>query len=198
MNLESLIDDSITDKNSLHSYLPVYEYKLAPRRESVKRVLEIGVQRGGSMKLWAEYFPNAEIWGMDVQEGIPSCCVGNPRIKILQANAYDVNVVNEFTKHTIQFDVIIDDGPHTLESMVFFTKYYTQLLAPGGVMICEDIPSHDWIEAIHACTPAKFKKYAEWYDLRSIKQRYDDILYVIDHKVEALPSNLAGLRMEIN
>ena len=198
MSLESLVDNSRTDKNTLHSYLPVYEHKLAPRRETAKKVLEIGIQRGGSLKLWADYFPNAEVYGLDIQNGVPDCCKGNPRIRVLQGNAYDIRAVKEFLNKGMYFDVIIDDGSHTLDAMVFFTKYYSQLLAPGGVLICEDIPTPDWLDAIHACTPSHFKKYAEAYDLRSVKGRHDDILYIVDHRVEKAAPGLAGARLTFN
>lgn len=191
MDLEDIIDHSKTDKNSLHSYLPLYEAKLKHRRDKVKRVLEIGVERGGSLLMWAKYFPNAEIWGFDVfpPEKIPDCVKGNPRIRVFHStNAYDIRLIKEMLLKGLYFDLIVDDGDHSLPSMIFAARYYSQLLAPGGVLCIEDIPDPDWKDAIAGCVPRHFKPYMECYDLRANKNRHDDIMFFIDHKFpEKLP-----------
>jgi cephalosporin hydroxylase len=177
--LKTLINNDTTDKESIHSYLPVYETILSPLRESAKRVLEIGIERGGSLKLWNDYFPNAEIMGFDIQEKVPDFLKNYPRIKTFKTNAYDTKLVSELIQKGYYFNVITDDGPHTLESMIFFAKYYSQLLAPGGVLIIEDIPSDTWIQAIYGCVPSHMKPYCKAYDLRQNKGRFDDILFII-------------------
>jgi len=185
MSLADLVDNTKTDKNTVHSYLPVYETKFAPRRENVKRVLEIGVLGGGSLLLWAKYFPNAEIWGLDILplEKLPDCVKNHPRIKLIHSvNAYDTKLVGQMIQKGLYFDVLIDDGPHTLESQIFFARYYSQLLAPHGVLCIEDIPNPDWKDAIAGCVPQHFKQYMECYDLRNEKGRFDDIMFFIDHK----------------
>jgi hypothetical protein len=193
MELRKHIDNDKTDKDTIHSYLEMYEWKMTPRKNA-KRVLEIGVQRGGSLLLWEAFFPNAEIWGMDVFPEPPACLQGHDRIKVFpRVNAYDVNVVKQIQQLGITFDVIIDDGPHTLESMIFAAKYYTQLLAPGGLFVIEDIPSPDWVEAIAGVMPTKFRAFMEGYDLREQKGRWDDIMFMIDHKEEPkLPADVRG------
>jgi len=66
MNLEQLADHSRTDKNTVHSYLPLYQNLLISRKESAKNVLEIGIWNGGSIKLWNDFFPNATVYGLDI------------------------------------------------------------------------------------------------------------------------------------
>jgi hypothetical protein len=75
---------------------------------------------------------------------------------------------------------MIDDGPHSLESMVSFIKLYFPLLADDGIMIIEDIPEYHWINTLTNAVPETSKKYIEVYDRRQIKGRYDDILFVIN------------------
>src|SRR5580704_12849542 len=59
-----------TDKSSLyHDYLPLYESFLAPIRYTPVRVLEIGVGGGASLRMWADYFEDPTIIGLDVDEG---------------------------------------------------------------------------------------------------------------------------------
>ena len=98
MNLEQLADNSRTDKNTVHSYLPLYHNLLISKKESAKNVLEIGIWNGGSIKLWHDFFPNATVYGLDilspdkVWDGIKN----NDRIKLLTSvNAYDPLFINQ-------------------------------------------------------------------------------------------------------
>ena len=61
-----LVDNERTDKNTLHSYLDLYENLFADKKESAKHILEIGIANGGSIKLWKDYFTNATIHGIDI------------------------------------------------------------------------------------------------------------------------------------
>lgn len=69
MSLTSL-DNKYTDKNTIHSYLPLYETLLQPIKETARAVLEVGVYKGGSIKLWHDYFKNASIYGCDISDNI--------------------------------------------------------------------------------------------------------------------------------
>ena len=71
MALVDLVNNNRTDKNTVHSYLPLYENLLSDKKESAKNILEIGIQGGGSIKLWHDYFPNAVIYGADIMQ--PEC-----------------------------------------------------------------------------------------------------------------------------
>lgn len=49
-------------------YLDVYEANFSGIRDSVKNILELGVQGGGSLKMWQDYFPNAHVFGVDIAD----------------------------------------------------------------------------------------------------------------------------------
>jgi len=66
----SLINNSTTDKNTCHSYIHIYEELMAAKRESRVNVLEIGVQAGGSIQLWRDYFTQADVWGLDIEDAL--------------------------------------------------------------------------------------------------------------------------------
>ena len=87
MNLEDLVDNSKTDKNTIHSYLPLYEQLLNKRKETALNVLEVGINLGGSIKLWHDYFTNATIFGLDIisidNDIICDEIKNNDRIKLL-------------------------------------------------------------------------------------------------------------------
>ena len=56
MSLESIVDNSRTDKNTIHSYLPLYQKLFGSKQETAKSILEIGIWNGGSIKLWHDFF----------------------------------------------------------------------------------------------------------------------------------------------
>ena len=188
--LSNIVDDSRTDKNTTHSYLPLYQTLLESKQYSAKNVLEIGIgdyqgiSNGGSIKLWHDFFVNADIYALDIQDisrvwdGIKD----NNRNKLVTStNAYDETFFNSFfTNKDLKFDVLLDDGPHTLESMLVFIKLYSQLMTDDGILIIEDVQSWHWIEFLKNQVPDNLKQYINVYDLRNIKGRYDDIVFTID------------------
>ena len=176
-----------SDKNTLHSYLDLYQQVLEKKQDSAKRVLEIGVQRGGSIKMWHDFFQNAEVHGLDIMghgEMWPDL-FNHPRIHLrTSVDAYKEEFVNrEFLDKNIRFDFILDDGPHTLISMMHFLRYYIRLLKDDGILIIEDIQDIDWIKQLVHEIPGNLLPCCKVYDLRGNKGRYDDIVLVIDKNV---------------
>jgi hypothetical protein len=56
MSLLELIDNSRSDKNTTHSYLELYQELLISKKTSALNILEVGIQGGGSIKLWKDFF----------------------------------------------------------------------------------------------------------------------------------------------
>lgn len=186
MSLQTLVDNSRTDKNTTHSYLPLYDVVLDRLRESAKNVLEIGVGQGGSILLWKQYFPNAHVYGLDIlpKGALRQDIFNDSRITMnVGIDAYDKSYFQEtFLDNKIQFDYMLDDGPHTLESMIQFIQLYSQLMTQNGILIIEDVQSIDWIPKLIENTPVHLKQYIQVYDLRPNKGRYDDIVFTIDKR----------------
>ena len=182
--LQILVDDTRTDKNTCHSYLTTYEKLLCKKKESAKNILEIGICKGGSIQLWHDYFTNANIYAMDIMHinDVYDKIKNNDRISLMTStNAYDEKVIKEnFIDNNIKFDMILDDGPHTFESMCFTAKHYSQLLTDDGILIIEDVQNMDWVTEIIISFPANVRDKIKIVDLRHIKNRYDDILIILD------------------
>uniref|UniRef100_A0A6C0LBT4 Methyltransferase n=1 Tax=viral metagenome TaxID=1070528 RepID=A0A6C0LBT4_9ZZZZ len=184
MSLEQLVDNLRTDKNTVHSYLPLYQTLLEGKKETAKNVLEVGIYHGGSIKLWSDFFTNATVYGLDIMnntlvwEGIQN----NDKIKLYTSyDAYDeITFKLNFLCKGIKFDFMLDDGPHSLDSMKKFIKLYSQIMTDDGILIIEDVQSFDWIEILKNEVPEHLQKYIKVYDLRSNKNRYDDIVFTID------------------
>lgn len=157
-----------SDKGTVHSYISeYYETALKPYRHTAEKVLEIGVLNGGSTRLWKKYFSKAAIVGIDMTKQGPE-----PGITYVCGDAYDINTLSLFEQ---EFDVIIDDGPHTLESQIDTILRWSLKLKPGGLLVIEDVQSTDNADVLlRYCR--LFKCYARIIDLRHIKGRYDDLL----------------------
>jgi hypothetical protein len=184
VTLVDLVDNGRTDKNTVHSYLPLYDSLFSRLRQKAVNVLEIGIQTGGSIKLWRDYFDNATVYAMDIipLSSVWPLLLDDPRIKIhASTDAYDINFFNEtFVKPNLKFDMLLDDGPHTLESMEFFISQFSSLLSDDGILVVEDVQSWDWLPHLEAVVPPELKQYIKIYDLRPNKGRYDDIVFTID------------------
>lgn len=180
-----------TDKNTSHSYFDIYEELLGPYKNKKGSILEIGVYRGGSLILWSEYFKNFEVCGLEIIDRVAE------KVK----NSLDFNRVNfslvddAYTQECVSllkerykegFDIIIDDGPHTIESQVKCIELYLNSLKPGGILIVEDIQLIDDISKLESQIPQSntFNYEFTTYDLRENKGRYDDILFVIKKELK--------------
>jgi|TARA_R110002110_G_C13405343_1_gene713116 8-demethyl-8-alpha-L-rhamnosyltetracenomycin-C 2'-O-methyltransferase len=170
-----------TDKNTRHSYLPLYDTLLNSIKDTANSVLEIGVNTGGSIKLWHDYFTKASIYGCDILDKIkiPELKTNDRVFLHLDENAYTKEYVQRKFKNK-KFDFILDDGVHRVESQMNFIELYSPLLSENGILIIEDIKSLEWLDELKNKTPKNLKKYIKTYDLRKNKKRYDDIVFTID------------------
>lgn len=143
------------DSDTCHEYTPVYWDLFNGRRDAVKNVLEIGVNAGSSLRVWEEFFPHAEIIGLDIR---PETMFQTPRIQTFLCNAasaQDVNILMDVLGD-IKFDLIIDDGSHEPGDQIAAIQNFTPLLASGGLMIIEDIHVDCHPEYVASFTPAGF------------------------------------------
>jgi 23S rRNA U2552 (ribose-2'-O)-methylase RlmE/FtsJ len=94
-------------------YLPIYESYLAPRVAdgAPLRLLEIGVQNGGSLEIWADFLPSgSKVTGIDIDPNCASLSISRD-IRILTADATNFSSIDELLGDET-FDVIVDDGSH--------------------------------------------------------------------------------------
>jgi 23S rRNA U2552 (ribose-2'-O)-methylase RlmE/FtsJ len=104
-------------------------------RDGVLNILEIGIQRGGSLLAWKDYFKNAEIYGVDIVDVvIPE--YRKDFINYIFSDVKDPKVKEELKD--IKFDIIIDDGSHQINDIIFVVKTYVEQLKVNGYLIVED------------------------------------------------------------
>jgi len=127
-----------TDKcPSGHNYVELYETFFRPRREQTERVLEIGVFEGASVRMWEAYFPNAKIFGIDIAD---SSMYDTERITTFVADQSSREQLGAFLEaHGADFDIILDDGGHSMEQQQVSFGFLFPSVKPGGLYIIEDI-----------------------------------------------------------
>ena len=148
------------------------------------RLLEIGIYKGASLALWSKYFTKGEIIGIDITDQRVEKYCNLDRVSCAIADAYNPTIAKIICGHDDgsriedgSFDIIIDDGPHTVDTLQKCIEYYLSSLKKGGVMVLEDVQDTSWFPLLIEKVPEDFEY--ECIDLRKVNQRYDDLLFVL-------------------
>jgi len=205
-NIDWSVGSDLTDKFSNttgdpstgHTYISLYE-KYLP---TSKRILEIGTCRGGFILFCKNQLNDIFYVGADNGE-----CVSKDINETNHWTSFDENgksIVKNYMHnkladdffvgdaysdefftwldergYTNSFDLVIDDGPHTIESQVWMIQKSAKLLSENGVYICEDIQEGlGGAEFIVSASPYGKEKTHIWDGLSS--GRVDDLCVVID------------------
>ena len=133
----------LSDKWSI--YLTEYDRLFQPYRRLPVRLLEIGIQNGGSLEIWSKYFPKAEkIIGCDINPDCAQLTYTDPRISVIVGDANSDEAQTAVLSHSASFDLIIDDGSHLSSDIVkSFARYFPRL-ADGGIFVAEDLHCSYW------------------------------------------------------
>ena len=162
------------DKGTAHSYIEHFYSKIFDSvRFNHLKFLEIGVSTGLSLEMWGEYFENSEITGIDINylEYKPK----NSRIKLFVGDSTKPDSTKQIAS---EFDIIIDDGSHLLQSQLRTFFIFFPLLKQGGLYIIEDIRNIDMYRSIFL----NLYPDTEIYDFRQFKNRHDDVTALIYKK----------------
>jgi tetratricopeptide (TPR) repeat protein len=136
-----------TDKSSLnHDFLRHYERILAPFRYEPITLLEIGIFHGASLRMWSDYLEKALIVGVDIQ---PECAEhAGDRREVEIGSQADKDFLDDIGRRR-QPNVIIDDGSHQADHVIFTFRHLFPHLRPGGIYIVEDMHFHAGPGAAH-------------------------------------------------
>jgi hypothetical protein len=136
-----------TDKvDNLHtfrdlSYLDVYQIYFRGIRCDVRCLLELGVFKGRSLQVWRDYFPNAQIWGLDLDPQAKADY--GPRIQVVTGSQIDPNALSLVAPDQL-FDVVIDDASHVIDHQIASYLLLWPRVKPGGFYIIEDLQVSHW------------------------------------------------------
>lgn len=193
-------------KNIGHDYIPSYEKMFLPIKNIVKNVLEIGTgclehesamikgcgnyKNGNSIRMWRDYFSNANIYAIDIYND--GMIYNEDRIQTFvadQSSEQDLESLKDKIGNKI--DIIIDDGSHMGEHQIFSFIHLEMSLSDIGIYVIEDVQP-EYIEKFKNLTvfSEEYKKYIEekyyisYYDTRNTNNCQDDFLMVFTKKMQ--------------
>jgi len=131
------------DIHKWHHYFAIYERYFARFREKPISLLEIGVSKGGSLRLWRKYFgPAAQITGIDVD---PECSkYSSEGFNVSIGDQSDPEFLATVAEKYGPFDIVIDDGGHSARQQFVSYEILFPNVKDGGIYLVEDLHTSFW------------------------------------------------------
>lgn len=133
-----------SDKNSLQhtfagvNYMDHYAQLIGTvdnfRGKRNPKILEIGVLKGASLRMWQSLFPKAIVIGLDIDPQIES----TDKFTIIKGRQNDITVLNQLNTVYGPFDFIIDDGSHDFRDVLVSANYFIPRMKAEGLYVIED------------------------------------------------------------
>lgn len=127
-----------------------------------KKVLEIGVHRGGLLESMRRAFPESVLYGVDVSFDE----LEFPGFMQFHGDSNDANTRNLIFERVGRADFVFVDGDHSYKAIMTDYEFYAPLVDAGGIMAFHDImrapdrvPHHAGVEARKAFDEIK-KRHA--------------------------------------
>ncbi len=195
-DLNNLAKKYRTDKVDEHhsykgvTYLDIYQRYMSNKRNDVKTFVEIGVRDGASLRMWKEYFPNATIYGIDIDARCEQHNEDNIEIIIGDQNddTFLNNIKNKFKSTGI--DILLDDGSHITTHQIKTFDCLYPVVNKNGLFIIEDLANsyEEWgnndINLRYAWPGMIYNKPSE--DLKNFRFNFNEF---INDKVKCLDLN---------
>ena len=125
-------------------YFDVYHRHFDRFRGRPITILEIGVCHGGSLQMWRQYFgPQARIVGVDVD---PRAAFEEPGIEVIIGDQGDRRFLRELVARYGTFDIVIDDGGHTMAQQYVSLEELFPSVKEDGVYLVEDTHTSYWTD----------------------------------------------------
>jgi len=113
--LIDFVNDKFTDKNTRHSYIEVYDKLFQPLRYKAENILEIGIRKGGSIKMLHDYFEKATITAIDNKDDFPITFLRNlDRVHLHFQDAYNIDFINSLDR---KYDIINENAIVVVEDV---------------------------------------------------------------------------------
>jgi predicted O-methyltransferase YrrM len=164
INLSELNKKFNTDKGGKHCYLQkYYQPTFLPRRESTRKLLEIGVYEGASIRLWREFFINSEIYALEILQKRAGMFNNDDKVHLTIGSSIDKKSYQNIPE---DLDIVIDDGSHKPEDQYNTFKVAYEYLKQGGVYVIEDVRDISRLQELlesykHKTTIHDFRQYGE-------------------------------------
>ena len=132
-----------------HHYFEIYDKHFSRFQGHNPNILEIGVWNGGGLEMWNDYFDGkCQIYGVDIMPSaleIPKK-LGLNNVKIDLGDQENRNFWKEYLKDKPKFDIVIDDGGHTMGQQIVTYEEIYDYVKDDGVYVCEDLHTSYWTD----------------------------------------------------
>lgn len=159
------------DKGSAHSYIDIYEEQMT--KKSKINILEIGVYKGHSIKMWEDYFIDSNVYGIDIDLD---------KLEFECKNVYICDATSQEQVNTIfknkKFDYVVDDGSHIVDQQINAFDILWPRIKKGGKYFIEDIQGQNSIDKITNHLNANGIKFT-LFDNRHVKGLSDDMIFMM-------------------
>lgn len=127
----------------LSEYQRIFEqYQLEPIR-----LMEIGIQNGGSLEIWSKYFVNAELLlGCDINPECGLLKYEDSRVSVVIGDVNTDEIQDKVCANSALFDIVIDDGSHSSSDIAKSFGRYFDCVKDGGIYLAEDLHASYWQE----------------------------------------------------
>ena len=144
------IFSSDTDVHKWHHYFDIYAKHFEQYRDRPIRMLEIGVFRGGSLRMWKNYFhSDSTIVGIDIDKSCQAHEIADKNVFVRIGSQADPNFLARVDTEFGPFDIILDDGSHkTHHQIISFGALFRSALKDGGCYMVEDTHSNYWLKHV--------------------------------------------------
>jgi hypothetical protein len=209
-NLKMLATIYFTDKWNGHWYAQHYEDAFRNLRRRKINILEIGIggykaprKGGGSLRMWRTYFPHGHVYGVDIWDKSPH---SEKRITIFQGSQADPEFLDRVVHEIGKIDIIVDDGSHQNEHVLFSFQHLFPHLADGGIYVVEDTETSYWQEAggnevdRNDCSTSMgyFKSLVDGLNWEQFRGTYHPTYFDLNIKSIAFYHNLIFIRKGTN
>lgn len=139
-----------TNVHKWHHYFDIYTRYFERYRGRPIKMLEIGVFRGGSLRMWKEYFhPDSTIVGVDIDKSCQAHEIADQKVFVRIGSQADPAFLASVNEEFGPFDIILDDGSHkTHHQIVSFGALFRSSLKDDGCYMVEDVHTNYWIKHV--------------------------------------------------
>ena len=124
-------------------YFDIYDRHFSRFRGTEVRVVEIGVDQGGSLQMWKDYFgQNAKIYGVDINYTCKE--LEEENIEIFIGDQENRGFLESLTVKIPRIDILIDDGGHRMEQQINTFEVLFPHISKNGIYLCEDLHTSYW------------------------------------------------------
>lgn len=185
-NINGFTKDGGTDKVCDHSYcLTLYPDIMSVFTDRSCSVLEVGTYKGGWAYTLLKMLPQSKVTCVDIQNLFSEELISRlteeelSRLTFIEGDGYSDSVLSMLAED--KYDLIFEDGPHTLATQTFAVKNLSRLLTENGTLVIEDIPDDASLNHLIDCVDRDGFEYRV-VDLRHVINRFDDLVLVIRRK----------------